>query len=207
MLFGWGGYAYAWYDPSVSARVDPTAPLAYGFPSVDEAYLRASYEEGGLVAGMRRGAVVVHAGGRPVYVDHGDAHQPPAGAADLALEDDGRRAVLSCRGSAEAGYAFQTVCLDRPGRLTLTRETAAEQAWWCYGNPHRDGGALRWEDGTVLRVVRGTIASLEPEGYRDEKVVGMGLLRLQDPLPMTYPLVRARPQGGRLVLEVHAPAG
>ncbi len=39
MLFGWGGYAYAWYDPTVPAEVDPEAPLSFNFPSVNEAYL------------------------------------------------------------------------------------------------------------------------------------------------------------------------
>jgi hypothetical protein len=33
-------------------------------------------------------------------------------------------------------------------------------------------------------------------------VVGMGLLRLIDPMPMTYPLVKALPVDGQLVIEI-----
>ena len=47
--------------------------------------------------------------------------------------------------------------------------------------------------------------SLDPAGYHDEIVVGLGLLRLKDPLPMTYPLVKAQPHAGRLVVEVCLP--
>ena len=189
------------------ARTDPSAPLSFCFPSVDEAYLRASFEPGGLVAGMRRGAGVVHAGGRPVFVDHREADCPPALASDVALRDSGREAALSCRGAAAAPSTAQALRLVRPGRLVLSRDTTAEQAWWCFGWPTRDGAALRWDDGTVLEVTEGTIVALDAEGYHDEKVVGMGLLRLKDPLPMTYPLVRARPRAGRLVLEIRAPGG
>ncbi len=71
----------------------------------------------------------------------------------------------------------------------------------------RDGNILRWEDGTTLDVKQGAIVSLDPEGYHDEKVVGRGKLRLKDPLPMTYPLVTARPRDGRLVIEVRQGAG
>jgi hypothetical protein len=206
LLFDWGGYAYAWYDPTVPAEVDPRAPLSFSFPSVNEAYLRASYEPGGIVAGLRRKAVVIHAGGRPVYADHYSGHQPPAAVSDLSLQDDGGQAILTCKGATDSGFTSQTLRLDRPDRLALIRDTTSEQAWWCYGQPTRDGNALRWEDGTVLAVTHGTISSLDPEGYHDEKVVGMGLLRLKDPLPMAYPLVKARPQDGRLVLEICAPA-
>lgn len=202
MLFGWGGYAYAWYDPTVPAKIDPAACLSFHFPSVNEAYLRASYALRGIVAGMRRNAVVVHAGGRPVYADHHDGHHPPGLARDVALQDDGRQAVMTCQGAADSGFTRQTLRLDRPGRLTLTRDTDTEQAWWCYGNPVRQGNTLRWEDGTALEVKTGTLVSVDANGYHDEKVVGMGKLKLEDPLPMTYPLVKAQPRGRRLEVEV-----
>lgn len=206
MLFDWGGYAYAWYDPTVPAEVEPNAPLSFNFPSVNEAYLRSSYAPNGLVVGTRRKAVVIHAGGRPVYADHSASDQQPEVVADVTLEDDGKRSSLTCKGAADSGFTRQTLLLLRPGRLTLTRETVVEQAWWCYGKPVREGNTLRWEDGTVLEVKQGTIGSLDPEGYHDEKVVGMGLLRLKDPVPMTYPLVKAKPQDGRLVVEVRLPS-
>ena len=205
MLFDWGGYAYAWYDPTVPAEVGPDAPLSFNFPSVNEAYLRASYQPGGIVVGMRRKAVVIHAGGRPVYADHYDGHHPPARVSDVALEDDGGRALLTCKGAEDSGFTRQALLLRRPDRVTLTRHTDGEQSWWCYGNPLREGNILRWEDGTTLEVKRGAIVSLDPEGHHDEKVVGLGLLRLEDPMPMTYPLVKAQPQDGRLVVEVRLP--
>ncbi len=205
LLFDWGGYAYAWCDPTIPAQVDAAAPLSFSFPSVNEAYLRASYEPGGIVVGMRRKAVVIHAGGRPVYVDHYDPYHPPAAVSGVSLDDDGKRARLRCRGAADSGFASQTLLLRRPGLFTLARSTDMAQAWWCYGTPVREGNALRWEDGTTLTVNQGAIVSLEPDGYHDEKVVGLGLLRLKDPLPMSYPLITARPEAGRLVLEVRAP--
>jgi len=50
----------------------------------------------------------------------------------------------------------------------------------------------------MLTVKRGTLTSVDPEGDHDETVVGLGMLRLKDPLPMTYPLIRAQPEDGRL---------
>jgi hypothetical protein len=202
LLFGWGGYAYAWYDHRVAAAAEPDAPLSFAFPSVNEAYLRASYAPRGIVAGLRRRTVVIHAGGRPVYVDHDDGRRTPETVTGVSLEDDGRRALLTCQGAADAGFTRQTLVLDRPGRLTLTRDTDVEQSWWCFGNPVRQENTLRWEDGTTLEVKTGVLVSLDPKGYRDEKVVGMGRLKLVDPLPMTYPLIKARPKGRRLEVEV-----
>ena len=205
MLFDWGGYAYAWYDPTVPATTETDVPLSFTFPSVNEAYLRASYAPNGLVVGMRRRAVVIHAGGRPVYADHYDGHQPPGAVSGVTLQDDGTQASVTCKGVSDSGFARQTLALVRPDRLTLTRDTDAKQAWWYCGKPVRSGNTLRWEDGTVLEVTQGTIVSLDPEGYHDEKVVGMGRLRLKDPSPTTYPLVTAEPQDGQLIVEVRLP--
>lgn len=204
MLFDWGGYAYAWYDPKLRAGREPDAPLSFLFPSVNEAYVRASYDARGIVAGQRSNLVAVHAGGRPVFVDHQPGTKPPAPVAGLAVDDDRKRATITCQGAPDSGFTSQSLTLQRPGRLTLTRQTDADQAWWCYGKPARSGNILRWDDGTVLEVKRGTIVSMEPDGYHDEKVVGLGLLRLKDPLPMAYPLVTARPSEGALVVEVRA---
>ncbi len=202
MLFDWGGYAYTWYDSSVQADVPRDTPLSFSFPSVNEVYLRASYEPGGIVAGMRRSALVVHAGGRVVYVDHSGSQAPPKEVTDVVLQDTGRWAELTCKSAAASGFTDQTLRLDRPGAFTISRRTDAKQSWWCFGKPVREGNSLRWEDGTTLEVKQGTIVFVDMEGYHDEKVVGMGLLRLNDPLPMTYPLVKAQPTDGRLVIEV-----
>ncbi|MBI2298987.1 MAG: hypothetical protein HYU66_08600, partial [Armatimonadetes bacterium] len=127
--------------------------------------------------------------------------------AELSLQDDGAQATLTCRGAADSGFTGQALRLRRPGQVTLTRDTDRPQAWWCYGAPAREGNALRWEDGTVLEVTQGTVDALEPAGYHDEKVVGMGLLKLKDPTPMTYALVTARPHGGQLTIEVRRGGG
>ncbi len=204
MLFDWGGYSYAWYDPTVAADVPTEAPLSFGFPSINEAYLRASYEPGGIVAGLRRRTVVIHAGGRPVYVDLDDPHRPPEEVREVTLVDEGPWARLACVGAADSGFAQQTLALQRPGTLTLTRVTTARQSGWCHGHPVHEGKTLRWNDGTTLTVTRGRLVGFDPQGYHDEKVVGMGRLRLRDPLPMTYALITVEPEDGVLLLTVQS---
>lgn len=202
LLFAWGGYAYCWYDPSVPAETEADAPLSFTFPSVNEAYLRASYDPAGLVAGLRRGAIVIHAGGRPVFVDRDERGKRSAPVTGLALEDDGGTARLSCQGAPDSGFTREEVRLVRPNLLTVTRETGTEQTWWCHGPLRRDGNVLRWEDGTTLEVKRGAILSFDPAGYRSELAVGSGKLKLKDPQPASYPLIKARPSEGRLIVEV-----
>jgi hypothetical protein len=45
--------------------------LSFEFPEpdVNEVYLRASYNKGDMVVGMKKGGIVVHAGGHRVFVD------------------------------------------------------------------------------------------------------------------------------------------
>jgi len=69
------------------------------------------------------------------------------------------------------------------------------------------GNQLVWPDGTTLTVTKGSITSFETEGYYSEKVVGMGKLKLVDPLPIRYPLITARPDDGELVIEIQTPTG
>ncbi len=204
LLFAWGGYAYAWYDPTVAPGDEPEAPLSFAFPSVNEAYLRAGYEPDGIVSGVKGGSTTIHAGGRPVLVDMNG--WPQAAEGELAnLRDEGHHASIQWRGATGGGFAPQSVRLLRPDRLTLARRTIQNATWWCYPSPEQEGNALRWPDGTVLEITRGTLVKLDPEGYHDQKVVGMGLLKLKDPLPMTYPTVTASPADGELVIEVRTP--
>jgi hypothetical protein len=203
MLFDWGGYAYAWYDPAVPAAMEEDAPCSFAFPSVGEAYLRSGYEAGGIVAGCKSGQAIIHAGGRPVLADL--TGWPQADGAGLALQDDGRRASIRWTGATGGGWARQSLRLTRPDRLTLTRRTIQEATWFCYSGALQEGSCLRWPDGTTLTVTRGALVGVEPEGYHDEKVVGMGLLRCVDPVPMTYPRVTARPEQGELAIEVRTP--
>lgn len=204
LLFAWGGYAYAWYDPTVAPGDEPEAPLSFAFPSVNEAYLRSGYEPDGIVAGVKGGLTAIHAGGRPVLVDR--EGWPQAAEGETAqLHDDGRHALIQWRGATGAGLARQSVRLLRPGRLTLTRRTIQPATWWCYPDLVPEGNSLRWPDGTVLEITRGTLVRFDPEGYHDEKRVGNGLLKLEDPLPMTYPTVTASPAEGELIIEVRTP--
>jgi hypothetical protein len=204
LLFAWGGYAYAWYDPTVESGPEPETPLAFAFPSVNEAYLRAGYEPDGILAAVKNGSAAIHAGGRPVLVDMNGWPQAVEGE-PADLHDDGRHASVQWRGATGGGFALQSLRLSRPGRLTVTRRTIQEATWWCYPAPVQEGNCLRWEDGTVLEVRRGVLVKLDPEGYHDEKRVGNGLLKLKDPLPMTYPTVTASPEDGELVIEVLTP--
>lgn len=203
LLFQLGGYAYAWYDPTVPDEVGEAPPLSFIFPNVNEAYARESYEAGGIVMGMRRGKLAIHAGGRPVLIDLYDGHHQPEPVKGLELTDDGALAVMRCTGAPDAGYAEQVVELRRPGHLTVHRTKAAEQRWWCHGEALREGNALTWPDGTSVTVTRGRIVSAAPGGYYDEKVVGLGKLKCVDPLPKQYPLIVAEPDAaGELVIEV-----
>jgi hypothetical protein len=196
MLFDWGGYAYAWYDPTVPAATAADAPLSFSFPSVGQAYLRSSYEAGGIVAGFQQRQAIIHAGGRAVLLDlSGYDAEPGSG---LTLSDDGVHAGLCC-----GGVPF--VRLRRPDRLTLTRRTTTACSWYYCGQAVQEGNVLRWDDGTTVTVKKGAIIKVDPEGYHDQKIVGMGLLKCVDPMPMTYPRVTASPENGELLIEVRTP--
>jgi len=203
--FAFGGYAYAWYDPTVPDEVQEGLPLSFEFADVNEAYVRSSYEVGGIVAGMRRGTLVVHAGGRPVMIDEHSFYTETQPVEGLALTDDGQSAALRCGGAEDSPFSEQTVVLSRPHSLLIERRGDGEVRWWCHGKPHRDRDMLCWPDGTMLRVTNGDILSVEPEGHFDEIVVGMGKLKCVDAMPVRYPLVTARPGGGVLRIEVTTP--
>lgn len=208
MVFGWGGYAYAWYDPGVPVRAEEGAPLSFEFPETHEAYARAGYEPGGLLAGCRMGHVVIHAGGRPVLISEYDVWAEYKGkkkVPGLKRSDDGKAAVLSCRGADDSGYAEQTLRLERPRLCVLTRKGAAEARWWCQGQPKQEGDALRWPDGTVLRVTKGKLVSFDPAGHFEALAVANGRLKLADPMPMRHPAFTTQSEGGELALEVRAP--
>ena len=203
LLFEMGGYVYAWYDPTVPDRVEPGLPMSFEFPDVKQVYARGSYDAGGIAVAMWSGSLLVHAGGRPVLSDDPDDDHPAQPIASVALTDDGAAAVLRCTGAGDA--ALQTVTIKRPSLLTISRDTDRSARWICGGRPARRGNTLTWPDGTQLRVTKGRIISFDPEGYHDEKIVGMGKLKLVDPTPMAYPVVTARPDQGELTIEVSTP--
>jgi hypothetical protein len=196
LIFAYGGYAYAWYDPTVPAEVEADLPLSFDFPETYEGYARTGYVPGDLVAGYRQGVTIVHAGGRALFVDK--APMAEEGTPGETLADDGQRAVIT----GQVGDITQTIALDRPNRCRIARATPNPVAWWCHEQPVHDGNILRWSDGARLRVVKGTITSYEPEGHLDWKITGMNLLKCDDPMPMHYPLITAEPEDGELMLDI-----
>jgi hypothetical protein len=210
MLFDWGAYAYAWYDPTVPDKVERGLPRSFIFEDPDnnpvlydnEAYARASYDLGGIAVGIKHGAVIAYAGGRPVFVDFTPAWPPLNPVKDLKLHDDSHIATISCTGVADTAYKSQTITLKRPGKLTIRRVTDKELRWWCYGPAKRHGETLSWPDGTTLRLTKGHIASFDPQGHHPELITGMGKLKVEDPAPVKYPLVTATPENGELIIDV-----
>jgi len=200
LLFEMGGYAYTWYDSTVAAQVEPDLPLSFAFADEGEAYARAGWEPGGLAVALRQGTVIIHAGGDAVVVDQ--SGHPGWTAEAMALHDDGAVATIACEGSP----ASQTLELRRPDTAVLTRTGAGAMQWWCHALPERDGNTLTWPSGVALMVEEGTVAAVEPEGYLDEKIVGMGKLHLVDPMPMRYPLITVEPNAeGAVRLRVTCP--
>ncbi len=54
LLFGYGPYAFLWCDPTVPVVVEPDLPRSFLFPekSVNEAYVRESFQPGGITVAM-----------------------------------------------------------------------------------------------------------------------------------------------------------
>lgn len=207
LLFAFGPYAYLWYDRSVPAAVEPHLPRAFAFPEpqVGEAYVRESFAPGGIVVGMKKGALVVHAGGRPVLVDAlktADINDPAKPVDELLVADDGKWARIRCVGPAAAGLKEQTVDLWRPRRLSIRRQASRPLQWWYAGRPSvEEKTRFTWPDGTRLVVTRGEIRQVDPKGFVDRKV-HYGGMEFADPHPFAYPLATIAPQEGWIEIEV-----
>jgi len=210
MLFDWGAYAYAWYDPTVPDAVEPDLPLSFLFEDPDknpvlydnEAYARASYDLGAIAVGIKHGAVAAHAGGQPVFIDFTPTWPPRNPVTNLTLHDEGKIATISCTGVPDTGYKQQTITLNRPNKLTIRRLTDHELRWWCHGPTTRTADTLSWPNGTTLHLRKGHITSFDPQGYCPELITAMGKLKMADPAPMKYPQVTATPTDGEMIIEV-----
>ncbi len=200
LLFELGGYSYLWYDASVDAKANEPR-LSFRFPSVGEAYARASWRPNDLLVGVRKGEVVVHAGGRPVLIEPHASRQPAVPLTVDSLDDDGLKAVIRCSGP---GGRSLNIELNRPERkLILRRRGADSWSWWCQGNPKRTGNQITWDAGTSIQVLEGEIRDWEPDGYATRLATGFDRLVMVDPASRTFPLASARPsRGGELVVEV-----
>ncbi len=209
LLFGTGPYALLWYDEGVAATIEPNLPLAFGFPEpeVNEAYLRSSYDEHGLVVGMKKGGIIIHAGGRAVLVDQlptNDANKPAAPVEEMLVADDGKTALMRCVGPKSADIAEQVVRLSRPGTVTVDRTTKQPMNWWYMDKPQLEGNRLRWSDRTELTIESGKITEHKLDGYT-ETPVHFGGMKFADPCPRTYATIKVEPENGHVQIRVQLP--
>jgi hypothetical protein len=200
LLFGLGGYAFVWLDPTIAADPSETK-LSYHFPSVDEAYLRRSWQRDDLVVGVRKGEVVVHGGGIPLLIE------PMAGRDSStmrvqSLDDANATATVRCADAS--GQSSVEITFNRPGRsVTIRRRAPGDCSWWCHGTPTRDRDRLTWPQGAQLKVITGHIDSLVSDGYGPLLATGFLKLELADPAPMKFPLITIKPAAdGQAVIEV-----
>lgn len=218
LRFALGGHALAWDDPSVGMTGDEPR-LALHFPSVNQAYLRHGWQRGGTVVGVDGGRVVVHRGGRPVLVDLVpervlDRHGSEAAGTGVYRWEPGRLALAITDVVDAAGGSFVRAAhpsgtsldveLLRSGSVRIRRTGDAARRWWSAGGAILDGDAIRYPAiQTVVRVRSGRIVRYQARGYREDRRVGYGDLRLIVDREPAYPLVHVEPDdGGRLEVEV-----
>jgi len=206
LLFCFGPYAYMWYDANIPAAVEDDLPLSFEFPEpdVNEVYLRSSYNRGDLVVGMKKGGVVVHAGGHRVFVDEvnvEDINDPREAAEDTVLSDDGKRASIRCVGSY---FGEQHIELQRPAGLTIDRKTSETLTWWFSGPAERQDNSWTWPSGTQLTLVKGKVVSIAPEGVVSEKIQRPGF-KFADRHPFAYSRVTVEPVEGRIAVDITHP--
>ncbi|MBI3839867.1 MAG: DUF4962 domain-containing protein [Planctomycetia bacterium] len=201
LLFELGGYAFLWFDPNVRAEPEANAKLSYHFPSVDEAYLRSSWASDDLLVAVRKGEVVVHAGGLPVLIEPMATREGP-GLTTQSLKDDMATATIRCADAS--GEKTLEIALNRPEqKVTIRRRVPGAWSWWCHGNPTREGNLLSWPQGVRLRVAAGEIASLDPDGYGPPLATGFLKLKLADPAYRKFPLFAIQPpRGDAIVIEL-----
>ena len=159
------------------------------------------------MVGLKKGGIIVHAGGRPVLVDQlgvADINDPKAAVEELLVADDGVQAMIRCMGPEASGLGQQVVTLQRPARLRIDRELSKPLTWIYSGDAKREGQSFIWPDGTRVTLTSGEIASTTNRGYRDSKVHYAGM-QYADPHPFDYPTVVAEPQDGRITIEITTP--
>jgi hypothetical protein len=206
LLFCFGPYAYMWYDPSIPAAVEEDVPLSYEFPEpdVNEVYLRATYNKGDMVVGMKKGGIVVHAGGHRVFVDElnvEDTNIPREALKETVLTDDGKQASIRCVGPH---FGEQHIELRRPADLTIDRKTSETQTWWFSGPAERQHDRWTWPNGTQLTLLQGKVVSTTPEGVVSEDQNPPGF-KFADRHPFAYPRVTVEPVEGRIRVHVTNP--
>lgn len=204
LSFELGGYAYLWCDPTVPAKPD-CEKLSYHFPSVDETYVRSSWNADDILVGVWKGQLVVHAGGLPVLIETG-IQDAPTNRIAQTLEDNGAIAIIRC-GTGQTNHLIVT--LNRAERrLTIERNLPGDWVWSCHGAPTFYDGHLQWKGQAKARLLEGGGITFEANGYAPPFATGFNKLKLKDPAPMKFGRVTAKPSStGRVVLEVTRAAG
>ncbi len=197
LLFELGGYAFLWCDDSIPDRTNEKK-LSWYFPSVDDAYARASWNAGDLLVGVRKGEIVVHAGGAAVLIEPGISTNRPADDKIFDVTDDGQHAVIRCGSNSRPSAQIE---LDRrKGKVMVRRNGSTHWPFWCQGGPKSKGDRLKWQNGTILIVREGGLAEWLPEGYTTALSVGNGLLPLNDPATRSHGRVAIRPGANETML-------
>jgi hypothetical protein len=188
LLFAFGGYDYIWYDPSVPAKLSE-AKLSYHFPSVDEAYLRRSWNPDDLLAGVRTGQLVIHAGGIPILMEPG-LSEPPKDLHVVSIEEKGETAAIH---SGNQSNRMEIAINRREGKLRVSKNSSGNWQWYSWATPVRDGTVLTWPKHATMRVLKGEIVSVEPDGYTPPFRTGLNKLQMADPAPKKFTLVTLKP--------------
>jgi hypothetical protein len=195
LLFELGGYAYVWYDPTVPAHADDSA-LSYHFKSVDEAYLRSSWQPGDLLAGIRKGQLAIHAGGRPILIT-----APPEPSSDFQIQSfqtNNSTVIVAC-GPTTNHFKVE---LNRSQHvIRISRTGTNDFQWTCPDAPNKKGQVLTWPKSTI-RVIKGEVANVEPNAVTPLFATGFNKLKLADPAPIKLTRVTLRPIKEKLILEV-----
>jgi hypothetical protein len=209
LLFAQGGYAYAWYDPVVQARVKECIPRSFKFPEVNEMYVRQGYNKGDFVIAMSKNdypnqsvVVVIHAGNDAIV----NTINVPDTNSVYELADDGNTAVIKGIAGVHSRAFIERLVLDRKTeKITAELRTAKPFSFWSHCVPLNDGNSLRWADNVSLKVCLGRITAVDPNGYSDQPQVTLKkqkFLQFRDPHPFTYPLTTITPDGERIILEI-----
>jgi hypothetical protein len=198
LMFELGGYAYLWCDSNVSAKADEKK-LSFHFPSVDEAYLRASWKPGDFLVGVSKGQLVIHAGDETILVEPG-VTDPKTNLVVQSLEDNGSLALIRC-GTDPTNHL--EIELNRTEhKLTIRRKNSGDWQWSCHGLPVRNGNELRWKKANV-RLIAGRIVDFDPIGYAPPFATGFNKLKLVDPAPMKFPRITIQPdENGEIAFEI-----
>jgi len=165
------------------------AKLSYHFPSVDEAYLRRSWTPDDLLVGVRTGQIVVHAGGIPVLSEL-SLSDPPKDLHIQNVDDKGDTATIH---SGNTANRMEITINRQAGTLRILKTVPGDWKWYSDAIPKRDGNTLSWGKHASLRVIRGEIVSVEPDGFAPLFATGFNKLKLNDPAPKKYALVTLKP--------------